>query len=80
MQRMTIDSATIRLMETILGEVAPDLEETLKALAANIALLSAFLFLLSFPNRREATVRAPAWPRALTMVGCAPTRFTDKQC
>jgi hypothetical protein len=36
MQRMTIDSAAIRLTETILGEEGPDLEQTLKALAANI--------------------------------------------
>jgi DNA-binding CsgD family transcriptional regulator len=36
---MTIDSAAIRLTETILGEEAPDLEQTLKALAANIGVL-----------------------------------------
>jgi Autoinducer binding domain len=36
MQRMTIDSAAIRLTETILGEERPDLEQTLMALAANI--------------------------------------------
>ena len=39
MQRMTVDSAAIRLTETILGEEAPDLEQTLKALAANIGVL-----------------------------------------
>ena len=39
MQRMTIDLAAIRLTETIIGEEASDLEETLKALAANIGVL-----------------------------------------
>jgi DNA-binding CsgD family transcriptional regulator len=39
MQRMTVDSAAIRLTETILGEEGPDLEQTLKALAANIGVL-----------------------------------------
>src|ERR1700689_2462851 len=39
MQRMTFDAATIRLTETILGEEAPDLEETLKAIALNIGVL-----------------------------------------
>ena len=39
MQRMTIDLAAIRLTETILGEEAPDLEQTLKALGANIGVL-----------------------------------------
>jgi hypothetical protein len=35
-QSMTIDSAAIRLTETILGDDGPDLEQTLKAIAANI--------------------------------------------
>jgi LuxR family transcriptional regulator, quorum-sensing system regulator CinR len=39
MQSMTIDAAAIRLTETILGEEAPDLEETLKAIALNIGVL-----------------------------------------
>ena len=39
MQRMTLDTAAIRLTETILGDEAPDLEETLKAIAANIGVL-----------------------------------------
>jgi hypothetical protein len=39
MKSMTIDTAAIRLTETILGEEGPDLEQTLKALAANDALL-----------------------------------------
>ena len=33
---MTIDSAAIRLTETILGDDGPDLEQTLKAIATNI--------------------------------------------
>ena len=33
---MTIDAAAIRLTDTILGEDGPDLEQTLKAIAANI--------------------------------------------
>ena len=36
---MTIDAAAIRLTDTILGEDGPDLEQTLKALAANIGVL-----------------------------------------
>jgi hypothetical protein len=36
MQSMTIDSAAIRLTETILGDDGPDLEQTLKAIATNI--------------------------------------------
>ena len=36
---MTIDAAAIRLTETILGEEAPDIEETLKAIALNIGVL-----------------------------------------
>ena len=39
MQSMTIDAAAIRLTETILGEEAPDLEATLKAIALNIGVL-----------------------------------------
>ena len=39
MQRMTVDLVAIRLTETILGEEGPDLEQTLKALAANIGVL-----------------------------------------
>ena len=39
MQRITIDAAAIRLTETILDEEAPDLEETLKAIALNIGVL-----------------------------------------
>ena len=39
MQSMTIDAAAIRLTETILGEDELDLEETLKAIAANIGVL-----------------------------------------
>src|ERR1700721_2514960 len=39
MQRITIDAGAIRLTEAILGEGAPDLEETLKAIAANIGVL-----------------------------------------
>jgi Autoinducer binding domain len=39
MKRMTLDTAAIRLTETILGEEGPDLEQTLKALAANIGVL-----------------------------------------
>ena len=33
---MTIDTAAIRLTETILGDDGPDLEQTLKAIATNI--------------------------------------------
>ena len=33
MQSMTINSAAIRLTETILGDDGPDLEQTLKAIA-----------------------------------------------
>jgi DNA-binding CsgD family transcriptional regulator len=36
---MTLDAAAIRLTETILGEEGPDLEETLRVLAANIGVL-----------------------------------------
>ena len=36
---MTIDLAAIRLTETILGDDGPDLEQTLKAIAANIEVL-----------------------------------------
>src|ERR1700723_3523366 len=36
---MTIGAAAIRLTDTILGEDGPDLEQTLKAIAANIGVL-----------------------------------------
>jgi hypothetical protein len=36
---MTIDAAAIRLTDAILGEHGPDLEQTLKAIAANIGVL-----------------------------------------
>ena len=36
---MTIDAAAIRLTDTILGDDGPDLEETLKVIAANIGVL-----------------------------------------
>ena len=36
---MTIDTAAIRLTDTILGDDGPDLEQTLKAIAANIGVL-----------------------------------------
>ena len=36
---MTIDAAAIRLTDAILGEDGPDLEQTLKAIAANIEVL-----------------------------------------
>ena len=39
MQSMTIDSAAIRLTDTILGHDEPDLEQTLKAIAVNIGVL-----------------------------------------
>ena len=39
MQGMTIDSAAIRLTDMILGQDEPDLEQALKAIAANIGLL-----------------------------------------
>jgi DNA-binding CsgD family transcriptional regulator len=39
MQSMTIDSAAIRLTDTILGHDEPDLEQALKAIAANIGVL-----------------------------------------
>ena len=39
MQSMTIDSAAIGPTDTILGEGGPDLEQTLKAIAANIGVL-----------------------------------------
>ena len=39
MQRMTIDSAAIRLTDMILGQDEPDLEQALKAIAANIGVL-----------------------------------------
>jgi DNA-binding CsgD family transcriptional regulator len=39
MQGMTIDSAAIRLTDTILGQDEPDLEQALKAIAANIGVL-----------------------------------------
>ena len=36
---MTIDAAAIRLTDTILGDHEPDLEQALKAIAANIGVL-----------------------------------------
>ena len=39
MQSMTNDAAAIRLTDTILGDDGPDLEQTLKAIAANIGVL-----------------------------------------
>ena len=39
MQSMTIDSAAIRLTDTILGQDEPDLEQALKAIASNIGVL-----------------------------------------
>ena len=39
MQSMTIDSAAIRLTDTILGHDEPDLEQALKAIAVNIGVL-----------------------------------------
>ena len=39
MQSMTIDSAAIRLTDTILGQDEPDLEQALKAIASNIEVL-----------------------------------------
>src|ERR1700689_1335302 len=36
---MTIDAAAIRLTDTIVGDDGPDLEQTLKAIAANIGVL-----------------------------------------
>ena len=36
---MTIDAAAIRLTDTILGDDGPELEQTLKAIAANIGVL-----------------------------------------
>jgi DNA-binding CsgD family transcriptional regulator len=39
MQNMTIDRAAIWLTDTILGDDGPDLEQTLKAIAANIGVL-----------------------------------------
>jgi Autoinducer binding domain len=39
MQRMTIDSAAIRLTDMILGQDEADLEQALKAIAANIGVL-----------------------------------------
>jgi hypothetical protein len=39
MYSMTIDAAAIRLTDTILGDDGPDLEQTLKAIAANIGVL-----------------------------------------
>jgi hypothetical protein len=39
MKSMTIDAAAIRLTDAILGDDGPDLEQTLKAIAANIGVL-----------------------------------------
>jgi hypothetical protein len=39
MQSITIDAAAIRLTDAILGDDGPDLEQALKAIAANIGVL-----------------------------------------
>ena len=39
MQGMTIDSAAIRLTDTILGQDEADLEQVLRAIAVNIGVL-----------------------------------------
>ena len=56
MQSMTIDAAAIRLTETIFGEEAPDLEETLKAIALNIGVLHIAYAPLSSQKSEDANL------------------------
>src|SRR3984885_13069009 len=53
---MTIDAAAIRLTETIFGEEAPDLEETLKAIALNIGVLHIAYAPLSSQKSEDANL------------------------
>ena len=54
MQSMTIDSAAIRLTDTILGYDEPDLEQALKAIAANIGVLHISYVPLSSEKSEDA--------------------------
>jgi hypothetical protein len=56
MQRMTIDSAAIRLTDIILGQDEPDLEQTLKAIAANIGVLHIAYVPLSSEKSEDANL------------------------
>ena len=57
MQSMTIDSAAIRLTDTILGQDEPDLEQALKAIAANVEVLH--IAVMNAYVRRKARTRGP---------------------
>ena len=56
MQSMTIDSAAIRLTDMILGQDEPDLEQALKAIAANIGVLHISYVPLSSEKSEDAKV------------------------
>jgi LuxR family quorum-sensing system transcriptional regulator CciR len=56
MQSMTIDSAAIRLTDTILGHDEPDLEQALKAIAANIGILHISYFPLCSQKSEDANL------------------------
>jgi DNA-binding CsgD family transcriptional regulator len=56
MQRMTIDSAAIRLTDIILGQDEPDLEQALKAIAANIGVLHIAYVPLSSEKSEDANL------------------------
>jgi DNA-binding CsgD family transcriptional regulator len=53
---MTIDSAAIRLTDTILGHDEPDLEQALKAIAANIGVLHIAYVPLSSEKSEDANL------------------------
>ena len=56
MQSMTIDSAAIRLTDIILGQDEPDLEQALKAIAANIGVLHIAYVPLSSEKSEDANL------------------------
>jgi hypothetical protein len=53
---MTIDAAAIRLTDTILGDDEPDLEQALKAIAANIGVLHISYVPLSSRKSEDANL------------------------
>ena len=53
---MTIDAAAIRLTDAILGEDGPDLEQTLKEIAANIGVLHIAYAPLSSQKSEDANL------------------------
>ena len=55
-KRMTIDSAAIRLTDIILGQDEPDLEQALKAIAANIGVMHIAYVPLSSEKSEDANL------------------------